>query len=265
MFVVFTDLDGTLLDTVTYSWEPARPALDSLSRRGIPLVLCTSKTRAEIEPLRTGLKNRHPFIAENGGAAFVPLDCFPSPVTNAARRDSYYVIEFGSRYDELADSLDAASRVSRVPVLGFHEMTAEEVARRSGLTIEQARLAKQREYDEPFVVLDHAHEQNLLREIERLGKRWTRGGRFLHIMGQNNKAAAVRCLAELYRKSYRSVLTVGLGDAPNDAEFLSVVDTPIIIRSRFAAALKTLVPTGRVSEAAGPAGWNRAILEVIPE
>jgi mannosyl-3-phosphoglycerate phosphatase len=52
--VVVTDVDGCLLDE-TYRWEPARPALDALKKRGIPLVLCSSKTRAEMEPLHADL------------------------------------------------------------------------------------------------------------------------------------------------------------------------------------------------------------------
>jgi len=46
--VVFTDLDGTLLRHEDYSWLPAGPALAELRRRRIPLVIASSKTRAEI-------------------------------------------------------------------------------------------------------------------------------------------------------------------------------------------------------------------------
>lgn len=49
--VVFSDLDGALLDHETYEFDAARPALDRLRRDGVPLVLCTSKTRAEVEPI----------------------------------------------------------------------------------------------------------------------------------------------------------------------------------------------------------------------
>lgn len=66
MQTVFTDLDGTLLDHETYSWEAARPALERLELSGIPWILVTSKTRAEVELWRKQLGNRHPFIIENG-------------------------------------------------------------------------------------------------------------------------------------------------------------------------------------------------------
>ncbi len=51
--IVFSDLDGTLLDHRTYDYTPALPALASLQEKQIPLVFCTSKTAAEIMPFRT--------------------------------------------------------------------------------------------------------------------------------------------------------------------------------------------------------------------
>ena len=56
--VLFSDLDGTLLDAQTYSFEAAREALEVLHERDVPLVLVSSKTRLEIEPIRVRLKNR---------------------------------------------------------------------------------------------------------------------------------------------------------------------------------------------------------------
>jgi len=67
MKIFFTDLDGTLLDHDTYSFEKAHQALEILRKKNIPLVLCTSKTRTEIGFYRKILKNSHPFISENGG------------------------------------------------------------------------------------------------------------------------------------------------------------------------------------------------------
>jgi len=68
--IVFTDLDGTLLHPRTYSFEAAMPALKLIKEKDIPLILCSSKTRAEIEVYRKKLDNQHPFVSENGGGIF---------------------------------------------------------------------------------------------------------------------------------------------------------------------------------------------------
>ena len=75
--IIITDLDGTLLHHRTYSFEEAKPALDLVRRQGIPLVICSSKTRAEIEVYRKRLDNNHPFISENGGGIYIPAGYFP--------------------------------------------------------------------------------------------------------------------------------------------------------------------------------------------
>ena len=75
--VVFTDLDGTLLDRTTYSYASAVPALESLRQKKIPIVFCSAKTSAEQEAYRKELGIGDPFIVENGGAIFIPYGYFP--------------------------------------------------------------------------------------------------------------------------------------------------------------------------------------------
>jgi mannosyl-3-phosphoglycerate phosphatase family protein len=263
--VIFSDLDGTLLDHETYAFDAARPALEHVDRAAVPLVLCTSKTRAEIEPIRTSLRNRHPFISENGGAVFIPSGYFSFDIDGATLHDEYLTIEIGDPYPDLVAALARASHSSGVPVRGFSEMTDGEVAAVTGLTPDQARLARRREYDEPFRVIDSERTRHLLDAIEREGKRWTSGGRFFHIMGGSDKAVAVRLLAALYRRSFSAIITVGLGDAPNDAGFLAEVDVPIVIASARAAELRALVPHSRLAERPGPAGWNHEVLALLDE
>ena len=195
--VVFSDLDGTLLDHETYAFDAARPALDRMDRDAVPLVLCSSKTRAEMETIRTRLDNEHPFISENGGALFIPAGYFPFEVEGAEPRGEYLVVGIGDPYRDVVAALSRASRASGVRVRGFSEMTDVEVASATGLTTDQARLARQREFDEPFEILDAARAPILRAEVERQGKRWTEGGRFHHITGRNDKGAAVRLLAGL--------------------------------------------------------------------
>jgi mannosyl-3-phosphoglycerate phosphatase len=263
--VVFTDLDGTLLDPETYSWHAARVAIERLNRRGTPWILVTSKTRAEVEFWRGRLVNQHPFIVENGGAAFVPRGYFPEPVPGAREVGPYQVIEWGTAYEALVADLGTSSKRSRCRVWGFHDMTAHEVAAACDFPLEQAILAKQREYDEPFLVRDPELVGGLACAIEELGRRWTRGGRFWHILGTNDKAAAVLALSALFKEHYGPLRTIGLGDAANDAPFLGAVNVPVLIRSSHARKLKASIPSSILTRRAGPGGWSDAVLSLISE
>ncbi len=264
-WVVVTDLDGTLLDADSYDWRPARAALEALAARQIPVVFCTSKTRAEVEQLRREMGHRGPFIVENGGAVFIPQGLLPAPV--GVPRHGYDVIELGLPYADLVARLAAAAQETGVRVRGFAEMTDAEVAERTGLKLDQARLARQREYDEAFVLLDPTDE-NLARltdAIERGGGRVTRGGRFHHVLGPTDKAEAVQALRTACRAAWGTVRTVGLGDAPNDFPLLRAVDIPILVGSMHAAEARRAVPYLRLADPPGPAGWNNAMLTLLVE
>ncbi|MBI4462146.1 MAG: HAD-IIB family hydrolase, partial [Acidobacteria bacterium] len=145
-WVIFTDLDGTLLDAETYRWEAAAEALERLCAAHIPVVLCTSKTRAETEPLRDALGLTDPFVVENGGAIYVPRQYFPFTVPGAHPRSSFEVLELGTPYDKLVHALAEAAAATGVEVRGFFQMSSAEVATLCGLDPEAAAQARQREY-----------------------------------------------------------------------------------------------------------------------
>lgn len=260
--VIFTDLDGTLLDHNTYSFAAATPALRLLSLKGCPLVICTSKTRAEIEVVRDKLGNADPFISENGGAVFIPRGYFTVPVGRTRESGGYQVIELGTPYDRLRAAIREIRSTTGCRVVGFGDMTVEEVARDAGLDRASARLARMREYDEPFVVPDPACVDGVLAEIGALGLRYTRGGRYFHLTGDSDKGRAVSLLAALFRQEYGEVTTVGLGDSANDLPMLAATDIPVLVQRPDGSYEETdldAVHAGGV----GPEGWNRAVIEIL--
>jgi mannosyl-3-phosphoglycerate phosphatase len=252
--VVFTDLDGSMLDHHTYSWDAARPAVQRLKDLQIPLVFVTSKTRAETEYWRDNTGNRHPYIIENGGAAYIPEGCLPSVPP---------VIRWGTPYSQLVAALRDASIQSQCPVRGFADMSVDEIADACQLDRHMAELAKQREYDEPFIVLDPSREDALTATIKAKGLTYTRGGRFHHITGGNDKGIAVHTLKVLYEVWYGPLLTIGLGDGWNDLPMLSEVDIPVVMRSPDQEALTQRLPAAVVAPQSGPAGWNQILLSLI--
>ena len=268
--IFFTDLDGTLLDHRTYAWTAARPALRALARRQRPLVIVTSKTRAEVAPLLREIDRREPFVVENGGAIYVPVGYFPFRIASAEQAGrGWQRVALGTPYQRLVAALAIAAQRARVEVRGFNRMSARELAERTGLKLVAARRARRREFDEAFVILDgDARAWPRLRaEIRRRGLRSTRGSRFLHIMGANDKGAAVRRLAAWFRRAEGGrVRTVGLGDSPNDIPMLRAVDVPVLVArpgGRYDPETSAAVPTARRAGGIGPEGWNRAVLRLL--
>jgi mannosyl-3-phosphoglycerate phosphatase family protein len=266
--VVFTDLDGTLLDHETYSFSAAMPALELLRGKCIPLVFCSSKTRAEIEIWRKRLGNHHPFIAENGGGIFVPLSYFEEddvrsvwPKTETI--EGYFVLVLGTPYPVLRRALEDLRR-DGFNVKGFGDMTVTEVTEVTGLSGEEAELAKRREFDETFIF--HGGKEKieaLLRSIRERGLHCAQG-RFYHLMGENDKGRAVEMLKGLYRRKLGNIITTALGDSPVDFPMLERVDYPVLVRNyRGEHDRRISLPNLIKAEGIGPDGWNRALLSLI--
>ena len=264
--VVFTDLDGTLLDE-SYAFDSALPALDLVQHMGIPIIICSSKTRPEIECYRTRLKNKHPFISENGGGILIPIGYFGpslSILEYGVEQDSdYELIRLGAQYADLRKTFEAL-QWEGFSIKGFGDMSAEEIGDAMGLPVEQAEMARQRDFDEPFFYGGKKEEIELLFDsIRKKGLNVTQG-RIYHLLGQSDKGKAVRILTDLYRQKCGSVKTIGIGDSPNDMPMLKVVDVPVIVQKPD-GTYDPLLSTLKVIKAngIGPVGWNNIVNELV--
>ena len=262
--IIFSDLDGTLLDHETYSFEAARPALEALREANVPLILCTSKTRPETERWRQTLDNAHPFIVENGGAVFVPEGYFGASARFDRRDGGYGILEFGRPYAEIRKALGAIRASTGLPLRGFGDMTVDEIAACCGLTRSDAGLAAAREYDEPFEGIESGALAQVVQEARSRGLRVVGGGRFHHLTGGSNKGRAVRALRALFEADRGPVSAVGLGDSANDEPMLRAVERPVIIRRPDGAHFEAADLAGLiVTSHPGPEGWREAVLGIL--
>ena len=268
--VLFTDLDGTLLDQQTYSWREASDALTEIDRRRIPLVFCTSKTRAEVEYLRRRIGNTHPFITENGGGIFIPHGYFPRRIAGAATVKTYHCIALARPYDEILDALDQIAEEAGIEAVGFHKMSPREIAENSGLDPTQVQLAKQRDFDEPFFLAgaNPTKEQAFIRLARDRKMEVVRGTRFWHIHAGSDKGRAVRELMIHYRAARRGekLRSISFGDSANDLPMLAATDSAVLLPKPdggFDEVVTAKLPRILRGTAPGPAGWNEAVLQLL--
>ena len=262
--VIFTDLDGTLLDPQTYSYEVVLPGVNQLRQKEIPLVFCSAKTRSEQEVYRKELSIDSPFIVENGGAIFIPQGYFSFHFDYHKTRGSYVIIELGMPYQEIRQMLQRVRADTGVDFKGFGDMDVEEVMAVTGLERGAARRAKEREYDETLVLKGNPeYVETVLEVISRAGLKCTHGGRFYNVMGGNDKGKAAQILIELFRRELGQVRTVGIGDSQNDVPMLSIVDMPIMVQKPGGRWEEVDIPHLYRVEGVGPEGWMKAVREIM--
>lgn len=263
-FVVFTDLDGTLLDHDTYSFRRALPALDTLMRRNIAVVPVSSKTAPEMRRWMKLLCLSGPFVSENGGGVFIPDGCFAGNIRGAVREDSGIRISLGEDITVVRDALSEISSRSGVKVTGFGSMTTGRIKELTGLKASELSASTQRGYDEPFILENEEGTGAFYDEAEKSGFTVTKGSRFHHLLKGCDKGKAVRLLIGLYRKEDPDVVTVGIGDSANDLPLLNEVDRAFLVMKP-GGDYDPDIPEKGITRIAGvgPHGWRIAMEEVL--
>ena len=132
--LIFTDLDGTLLDE-KYELRDTEQTVKRLLSLGVQMILCSSKTYSEIEHFRRRLSIRDPFISENGAAIFIPKDYFKTAFDHSRETKEYMVIVLGTDYAKLRREIEKVRRQSGSVIVGFGDMSAQEVAEDCGLSL----------------------------------------------------------------------------------------------------------------------------------
>lgn len=262
--MVFTDLDGTLLDHHTYSFAEAQPGLELLRQHHIPLVFCSAKTRAEQVVYRNALRIRDPFIVENGGAVFVEQGYFKQPHDFSRATDGFEVLEFARPCAAVREVLSAVREELQLPLLGYGDMTLPEIVELTGLDERSAALAARREYEETVVTrLSDSDRGRFRAALARHGVMMTAGARFISISTANDKGRATQTLIEMFRRERGEIVTVGIGDSWNDAPLLSVTDLALQVQQPGGDWADLPVNGVRRINGVGPKGWTLAMSQLL--
>jgi mannosyl-3-phosphoglycerate phosphatase len=263
--LVYTDLDGSLLDHDDYGFAAAQPALSRLRALHIPLIPVTSKTLAELRVLAQPLGLQHPLIVENGCVICLPDGYFPLQ-ENGEPIAGYCLLRLAPDYSTLLAELQQLRNDHGFRFRGFHDMDTDEVARETGLSHAAAELARQRLCSEPLAWQDTGTALTEFRQaLAGRQLRLVKGGRFWHVLSQADKGSALRQLASMYRKHGLPAFTsLALGDSPNDCGMLQAADIAAVIRHKD-GSLMDCETGGRTIQTTepGPAGWNTAVLQVL--
>lgn len=261
--VIFTDLDGTFLNHDDYSFDSSKDSLKLINEKKIPLLFTTSKTRVEVELLQKKVGIKEPFIVENGAAIFFPKDYQNFDLSFLDDYQGYYILQLGLKYKQVLNFYNKYK--SEFGLLGFSDMSIDDIVKHTGLNVEDAKLSKQRDFTEPFLLEDKTKLKNLKNLALTYNIKITEGGRFYHLIGEfQDKGIAVKKAKKIFEKIYNDdINSIGLGDGPNDIVMFENVDIPIVIKNHNGKYVETKVKNIQKSEFKGSKGWNEMVLKHV--
>ncbi len=265
--IVFTDLDGTLLDYNTYSPKASANGIELLKKYDIPLIFCTSKSYTEVLYFRKQTNNVDPFIVENGGAIYIPVEQFKQfkplkPYKQYKEFDGYVTIELGTDYKKIRQVFAEMKKESGDNIVGFGDMSVRDVAKYLNLSEYLAGMAKQRLYDEPFLVKKKDVIESITKVAYDNGLKVYAGTRFYHLMGNTDKGEGVSKLISIYKNTHNNLTTVGIGEGKNDEPMLANVMIPYAVKKPDNTFTHFKLAVQKIN-AIGPAGFSIAVKDLL--
>ncbi len=263
--LIFTDLDGCLLDHRDYSDKPAQPLLNRLSTLDIPVVPATSKTESELIHLRRRWANGHPFIVENGAAVYIPEGYFPDQPKDCRKQGEFWVKSF-TRPRQHWLSLIERTGCTEDQYQTFADSNVDGIADLTGLDRDSAARASERLYGEPVAWRGTERErERFVAELEQMDANVVKGGRFLHVSGDCDKGKAMTWLINQYVQTSGHPLTsIAIGDSQNDTGMLESADIAIVIPSPTPNPPQLKQQKNIVTAFhQGPTGWAESLSSVL--
>lgn len=282
MLVIFSDLDGTLLDYDGSSWQRAGGAVQHVRERRIPLVFTSSKTLQEQMAYQHEMDLNEPMIVESGGAIVVPRGYLPDDVVEAWAQEETtgegseltsvgrrWIVGLARSHDQVIRAVTEVREETGIPVRGITEMPLAQVLARSGLTEAMAMRARSREYSELVHLEGDRGAWNEVRRVfEERGFGLHGNGPFATVVDlATDKGRGVRLMTELLRRSGegRGLETVALGDGRSDVPMFEAVDRAFLVERAGGGWIEVDLPNVEKVTGVGPHGWEPVVRKLLDE
>ena len=224
---VVSDVDGTLMDH-SYDLTPAKETIKLLQELSIPVILCTSKTAAEVKVIRKQLNLTDPYIVENGAAIY----------GESLKKVNGEII-LGEKYEILENILSSISNEINYDLQPLNNISDQQATELTGLKGYSLELMRDRHWSMPFLNPPETMEEEIRISCKKFNVEIFRGNRMSHMLSINsNKGKAINALKQYSNNP--NIEIIGLGDSPNDLPLLLNSDYKIVVPSPSGPNLKLL-------------------------
>ena len=251
--LIFSDLDGTLLNRDTFCFDEIKNYILYLISNDISLIPNSSKTKEEINEFNKKLGEDLPYIVENGAAIFdlhLINSNFPEEIVLSREIEEILTI-FNEKIPK--------NLVSKLKFL--HNLDLSDQMKILGLSKEKIRNALKRKYSIPLLFNGNISEKREIKNlVKSAGLTLQEGGRVINLCDNVSKSTAMKKVVKLFNKiSNDKLTTIAVGDNFNDLEMLKNSDIPcLVFNDKF--TLETInINNCLVSKKSAPEGWEEIV------
>ena len=251
--LIFTDLDGSLLNKETFKSDVIKDYFKELIRNGIIIIPNSSKTEAELLDFNEQNNLDLSFIAENGSSIHRLNKIhqnLPDKIIISRTID-----EIRNIYEENI-SLDFENKITHIL-----ELEREKQQKILGLPLDKIKLAIKRNHSIPIKFNGTESEKNEFTKIlKNSGLTIQTGGRIMNVCDNVNKSKAMSKALQLIRKQLDDeIITIGVGDNENDIEMIKHTDYPCLVKNENFDSSLINIDNLIKSDEPSPKGWSDVI------
>lgn len=270
--LIFTDLDGTLLNFKTFDVAPILPFISKLKDAGIQIIPNSSKCHFEIKEIISKINLECPYITENGAAIYIPKNLFLKQPQGSTEQGKNWVLTLGIEKDIINQKIRQTSFKKYMKfILFLRNMTKLQKSYYTGLKPESLDRTDEREFSEPLIWMGSNTElDNFKKALNEEGLSIIHGARLLHLTGLNTKGEAMKILSDYYseidyfdNQEKNEIKVISCGGSKNDLSMLEISDYAVVIR------LPDMRPIGLRrknnvfnSRKIAPLGWQETLEEM---
>ena len=251
--IIFTDLDGTLLDRDTFKFDKIFSYLIELILEDICIIPNSSKTRQEVEFFNKELDENLSYVVENGAAIYnlnLINSSFPEKIS-LSRETSEILKIFEKKV-----SIKLRSKCKFI-----NKLSIDKQVKILGLSKQKIKFALNREYTIPLLFDGSKNEKtSFFKSVSDAGLSLQEGGRVINLCDKVSKAQAMKKVIKIFKKiSKEELITIGVGDNFNDLEMLKNSDIPCLVFNDKFTMEKININNCLVSKKPAPEGWEEVV------
>ena len=266
--LIFTDIDGTLINNDTFYEGENIKIAETLSEHNHILIYNSSKTFNEIIHMQKRFNTSFPFICETGGGIY-HKNLFNQ--VSDKLREGYSIMYEAKKIETFRDIIkEEIQKNFKNDLDMFDDLCLDEKSRLSGLRGNDLHLASERDFS---MLISWKSDELRYSKFESVlhgyGLKLIKGGRFCHICASHDKGQAVTFFLNQIKSSgmYNKIITIGIGDSTNDLEMLRNVDYACVVKSENNSELMKKIDNNKIvlSINHAPEGWAECIHDIFSQ